>query len=197
MTKSVKAKGKVSKIKVKSVKLGKIEANGGPEKVSLNESKSAQSVYPVFMYPNKGKGELDHVRVSLNGKDHDFTALSEAKLDISGLKLHDLLKKLFIELAPAKVSGVRLVYRNVYGFAFGYGVIRPTSYKCAIAHHNGDGSTALIFNQCGSFTLAQIDDALTKQGIVKHDFATYRTVMVSESNLPKVVKAIKSLLAIA
>lgn len=158
------------------------------------KSDKVNSTVGVFVYPNKGKDELDSALVSVSGKDTWLKSLSEHKLDISTLKLHDLVKQFYTGFANMQLSGIKFAYKRVYGLSFGFALDRPSSYKCAIAHHNANGLRALVFNQSGLMTLEQIDAALDKQGISSEKQATYRVVQLSKENLAKVSKATIQLL---
>lgn len=167
----------------------------------VNKAKSAKpavkqvkTTVPVFVYPNKGKNELDEVLININGKDQWFKALSEHKLDISSLKLNDLVKQFYGGLSNMQLSGFRFVYKRVYGIAFGFGIDRQTSYKCLLAHHTANGHRALVLNQTGLTTIEQIDSALDKQGLSAEKAATYRVVHLTKENISKVTKAAIQLL---
>ena len=183
---------KVSSTEVKHAKVGSKAGAGadGHVKVSSNEVN-------VFIYPNKGKYEIDSVKVSLNGKDQAFTALSKAKLDISALKLNDLVKQLFIELRNANASKFMFGYKNVYSFAFGIVPLGFNSYKAVIAHHNGDGQRSLILNANKHFGMGEIEKALVKLSLAYENHKTYVKLYLSKENVGKVVKACQSLVEVA
>ena len=189
--KLVKAKVKV----VKAVKTGEVKADEA--KVADVKAKVVESIVNAFMYPNKGKYEIDSVKVSLNGKDQTFKALSKAKLDISALKLNDLVKQLFIELRDAKTSKFMFAYKNVYSFAFGIVPLGFNSYKAVIAHHNGDGQRSLVLNANKHFGMTEIEKALVKLSLTYENHKTYVKLYLSKENVAKVVKACQSLVEVA
>ena len=189
--KLVKAKVKV----VKAVKTGEVKADEA--KVADVKAKVVESIVNAFMYPNKGKYEIDSVKVSLNGKDQTFTALSKAKLDISALKLNDLVKQLFIELREANASKFMFGYKNVYSFAFGIVPLGFNSYKAVIAHHNGDGQRSLVLNANKHFGMTEIEKALVKLSLAYENHKTYDKLYISKENVVKVVKACQSLVEVA
>ena len=94
------SKGKVVKAKVKVSEAVNPVAVKQSELVTMPKevAPSIDGHVMAFVYPNKGKFEIDTVKVNLNGKDQSFTALSIAKLDIQALKLNDLIKSLFVNL---------------------------------------------------------------------------------------------------
>ena len=67
------------------------------------------------------------------------TFIGQHKLDINSLKLHDLVKQLFVKFAESELSGVKFVYKRVYGIAFGFGII-----KAIAALLDPDGSEGLL-----------------------------------------------------
>lgn len=180
--KDVKDKGKVA---------GKADKQAEP-KNKLNKGAMAS----VFVYPAKGKGELDECLISIDGKDKHFKALTEHKLDILSLKLSDLVKQFFTGFTKVQVSNVKLAYKRVYGVAFGFAIAKPTSYKCVIAHHAANGQSAIVFNQCALMTLKQIDETFDKQGLSSEKNDTYRVVQLTKDNIAKVTKATIQLLNI-
>jgi len=182
--KMVVAKAKVAKV-VKTV----VKQDNPP----VVEPKPVESSVDCFVYPNKGKYEIDSVKVSLSGKDQSFTALSKVKLDISALKLNDLVKSLFIELKQANPSKFMFGYKNVYSFAFGLVPKGFNSYKAVIAHHNGDGQRALILNANKHFGMGEIEKALVKLSLSFENHKTYVKLYLSKENVVKVTKACQSL----
>lgn len=147
----------------------------------------------AFVYPNKGKYEIDSVKVNLNGKDQVFTALTMAKLDIQALKLNDLIKDLFVNLKQANIDKFQFGYKNAYNFAFGIVPKGFTSYKCVVAHHNGDGARSLILNSNKHFGMTEIEKTLVKLSISFENHKTYVKVYLSKENLANVIKACQSL----
>ena len=193
---SKRAKMVVAKTKV--VKAAKVVASKPKQaKPPVVAPKPVESVVNAFMYPNKGKYEIDSVKVSLNGKDQTFKALSKAKLDISALKLNDLVKQLFIELRDAKTSKFMFAYKNVYSFAFGIVPLGFNSYKAVIAHHNGDGQRSLVLNANKHFGMTEIEKALVKLSLTYENHKTYVKLYLSKENVAKVVKACQSLVEVA
>ena len=182
MTKKVSGKKRV--IKPKHVKVGK------------PDTKQGKSVVSCFVYSNKGKGEVDSVTISLNGKNEVKQALSEFKLDILSLNVSDLVKQFFIALNVGTLSGVRYGYKNAYQTAFGLVEVRPSSYKCVIANHASDGLATLVFNQSKSFNFDSLKDKLTQAGLSFIPKSTYAYVTLSKDNLPKVVKVSLDLLKV-
>ena len=189
------AKHKVVKAKVKSVESVELVTVKQGELVS-----EPKAVVPAidghvmaFVYPNKGKFEIDTVKVNLNGKDQSFTALSMAKLDISALKLNDLIKSLFVNLKQANIDKFQFGYKNAYNFAFGIVPKGFNSYKCVIAHHNGDGARSLIVNANKHFGMTEIEKALVKLGIAYENHKSYVKLYLSKENLAKVTSACQSL----
>jgi len=193
---SKRARMTVAKVKsAKAVKTSKTVVK--PDKVDVVEPKPIESIVDAFLYPNKGKYEIDSVKVSLNGKDQAFTALSKAKLDISALKLNNLVKQLFIELRQANASKFMFAYKNVYSFAFGLVPLGFNSYKAVIAHHNGDGQRSLIINSNKHFGLTEIEKALAKLSLTCENHKTYVKLYLSKENVAKVIKACQSLVEVA
>ena len=186
--KLVKAKAKSTKVDEPVVK---------QDEAASVEPKPVESTVDAFIYPNKGKYEIDSVKVNLSGKDQTFTALSKAKLDISALKLNDLLKALFIELRQANASKFMFGYKNVYSFAFGLVPKGFNSYKCVIAHHNGDGQRALILNANKHFGMGEIEKALAKVKLSYENHKTYVKLYISKENAVNLTKACQSLLEVS
>ena len=181
--------------KVKSAKTVKTPSKQA--KPPVVEPKPVESIVDTFIYPNKGKYEIDLVKVNLNGKDKAFTALSKAKLDISALKLNDLVKQLFIELKQANPSKFMFGYKNVYSFGFGLVPKGFNSYKAVIAHHNGDGQRSLILNANKHFGMGEIEKALGKLSLAYENHKTYVKLYMSKENIGKVTKACQSLVEVA
>jgi len=194
MSKVNKKRATLVKAKVESAKV--LETAVEPVKSPITESKPVESSVNVFVYPNKGKFELDSVKVSLNGKDQSFTALTKAKFDINGLKLNDLVKSLFIDLRLANTSKFMFGYKNVYSFAFGLVPLGFNSYKSVITHHNGDGQRSLILNANKHFGMTQIESTLVKLGIAYENHKSYVKLYLSKENLVKVTKACQSLVEV-
>jgi len=165
-------------------------------KVAKVKKDSAKTTQSVFLYNNTKKGELDLVQVNLNGKDKALAALTSHDLDINSLKLSELVKTFYMGFDAAKIPSIRLALKNVYGIAFGFAIPRPSSYKCAIAHHTANGLSALVYNQCGLFTIASINEAFDKVGVPTQKYATYSVVNLTKENLAKVTKATKALLKV-
>ena len=184
----------MSKVNKKRATL--VKANIKSAKVVETAVKPVESSVNVFVYPNKGKFELDSVKVSLNGKDQSFTALTKAKFDINGLKLNDLVKSLFIDLRLANTSKFMFGYKNVYSFAFGLVPLGFNSYKSVITHHNGDGQRSLILNANKHFGMTQIESTLVKLGIAYENHKSYVKLYLSKENLVKVTKACQSLVEV-
>ena len=182
--KVVKAKAKASKA-VNPVTISKA--------IPKDEPKAMVNTVQAFVYPNKGKYEIDHVKVNLKGKDETFTALSKAKLDINGLKINDMLKALFVGLVTHNVTKFMYGYKNVYGYAFGIVPKGFNSYKAVIAHHNGDGQRSLIINANKHFGMGEIEKALTKVKVSYENHKTYTKLYVSKENIDNVTKACQSL----
>ena len=194
MSKVNTKRAKLVKAKVKAVKAVKVPASAlKVDKPAVVEPKPVESSVDCFVYPNKGKYEIDSVKVSLSGKDQSFTALSKVKLDISALKLNDLVKSLFIELKQANPSKFMFGYKNVYSFAFGLVPKGFNSYKAVIAHHNGDGQRALILNANKHFGMGEIEKALVKLSLSFENHKTYAKLYLSKENVVKVTKACQSL----
>jgi len=186
--KVVKAKVKVSDVvEPVTVKQGELATTPKVVAPSINSNIMA------FVYPNKGKFELDSVKVNLNGKDQNFTALSMAKFDIQALKLNDLVKSLFVDLKQANIDKFQFGYKNAYTFAFGIVPKGFNSYKCVIAHHNADGQRSLIVNANKHFGMTEIEKALTKLSISFENHKTYVKLYLSKENLANVTKACQSL----
>jgi len=197
MSKVNSKRAKMTVAKVKRVKAVKVPSSAlKPDKPPVVVPKPVESVVNAFIYPNKGKYEIDQVKVSLNGKEQTFTALSKAKLDISALKLNDLVKQLFIELRNANVAKFQFGYKNVYSFAFGLVPKGFNSYKAVIAHHNGDGQRSLIINSNKHFGLTEIEKALAKLSLTCENHKTYVKLYLSKENVAKVVKACQSLVEV-
>ena len=190
-----RAKMTVAKVKsAKAVKIG--ESMPKQDKPPVDIPKPVESTVDAFIYPNKGKYEIDQVKVSLGGKDQSFTALSKAKLDISALKLNGMLKALFIELRRANASKFMFGYKNVYSFAFGLVPKGFNSYKAVIAHHNGDGQRSLILNANKHFGMGEIEKALVKLSLAYENHKTYVKLYISKENIAKVTKACQSLVEV-
>ena len=186
--KVVKAKVKVSDVvEPVTVKQGELATTPKVVAPSINSNIMA------FVYPNKGKFELDSVKVNLNGKDQNFTALSMAKFDIQALKLNDLVKSLFVDLKQANIDKFQFGYKNAYTFAFGIVPKGFNSYKCVIAHHNADRQRSLIVNANKHFGMTEIEKALTKLSISFENHKTYVKLYLSKENLANVTKACQSL----
>jgi len=191
-----RAKMTVAKVKsAKSVKTSKTEPKQA--KADVVVPTPVESIVNAFVYPNKGKYEIDQVKVNLNGKDQSFTALSKAKLDISALKLNDLVKQLFIGLKDANASKFMFGYKNVYSFAFGIVPLGFNSYKAVIAHHNGDGQRSLVLNANKHFGMGEIEKALVKLSLAYENHKTYVKLYLSKENVVKVIKACQSLVEVA
>ncbi len=158
------------------------------------KDKQAKSVVNCFIYPNKGKNEVDTVKVTLNEKKVTFPALSKAKLDIASLDVSGLVKSFFIGLNSPKLADCQFVYKNAYSVVFGLGEVRPSSYKCVIANHLTDGLSTLVFNQSKPFQIDQIKSALSKADLSFIPKATYCYVTLSKDNLVKVIKMARGLL---
>ena len=199
MTSKINTKrAKLVKAKVKSVKAVKTgESMPKQDKPVVVEPKPIESIVSAFMYPNKGKYEIDQVKVSLNGKDQTFTALSKAKLDIQALKMNDLLKALFVELRQANASKFMFGYKNAYNYAFGIVPKGFNSYKAVIAHHNGDGQRSLILNANKHFGMGEIEKALVKLSLAYENHKTYVKAYISKENSAKLTKACQSLLEVS
>ena len=195
MSKVNSKRAKLVKAKAKSANVGTSKPKQAKPPVVV--PKPVESIVNAFMYPNKGKYEIDSVKVSLNGKDQTFTALSKAKLDISALKLNDLVKQLFIELQGANASKFMFGYKNVYSFAFGLVPKGFNSYKAVIAHHNGDGQRSLILNANKHFGMGEIEKALVKLSLAYENHKTYVKLYLSKENVVKVIKACQSLVEVA
>ena len=195
MSKVNSKRAKLVKAKAKSANVGTSKPKQAKPPVVV--PKPVESIVNAFMYPNKGKYEIDSVKVSLNGKDQTFTALSKAKLDISALKLNDLVKQLFIELQGANASKFMFGYKNVYSFAFGIVPLGFNSYKAVIAHHNGDGQRSLVLNANKHFGMTEIEKALVKLSLAYENHKTYVKLYISKENVVKVVKACQSLVEVA
>jgi len=189
------AKHKVVKAKVKSVEAVNPVAVKQGELVTMPKAAAPaiDSSIMAFVYPNKGKYEIDSVKVNLSGKDQSFNALTMAKLDIQALKLNDLVKALFVDLKQANTSKFMFGYKNAYNFAFGIVPKGFNSYKCVIAHHNGDGARSLIVNANKHFGMTEIEKALVKVGIAYENHKSYVKLYLSKENLVKVTKACQSL----
>lgn len=200
MTKVNSKRAKLVKAKVKSVKSAKVvkvvASALKTDKPPVVVPKPVESIVDVFVYPNKGKYEIDSVKVSLSGKDQSFTALSKVKLDIQALKLNDLVKQLFIELRNANASKFMFGYKNVYSFAFGLVPKGFNSYKAVIAHHNGDGQRSLILNANKHFGMGEIEKALVKVKLSFENHKTYVKLYLSKENVAKVVKVCQSLVEV-
>ena len=194
MSKVNKKRATLVKAQVKSVQV--VETAAKPAEVAVVESKPVESSITAFVYPNKGKIEIDSVKVNLNGKDQSFTALSMAKLDIQALKLNDLVKALFVDLKYANADKFMFGYKNAYNFAFGIVPKGFNSYKCVIAHHNGDGQRSLIVNANKYFGMTEIEKALVKLGIAYENHKSYIKLYLSKENLVKVTKACQSLVEV-
>ena len=199
MTSKVNTKrAKLVKAKTKSVKADKaVKSEPKQDKPPVVEPKPIESIVSAFIYPNKGKYEIDSVKVSLGGKDQSFTALSKAKLDIKALKLNDLVKQLFIELQGANVAKFMFGYKNVYSFAFGLVPVGFNSYKAVIAHHNGDGQRSLVLNANKHFGMGEIEKALVKLSLAYENHKSYVKLYLSKENVGKVIKACQSLVEVA
>jgi len=198
MNKVNKKRAKLVEPKAKSAKAVVTgESMPKQDKPALVVPKPVASIVDAFIYPNKGKFEIDSVKVSINGKDQTFTALSKAKLDIAGLKLNDLLKALFVELQGANASKFMFGYKNAYNFAFGIVPKGFNSYKCVIAHHNGDGQRSLILNANKHFGMGEIEKALAKVKLSFENHKTYVKLYVSKENIGNVTKACQSLLEVS
>lgn len=163
------------------------------DKGTLNIVDVAKTEVNVFVYPNKGKYEIDQVKVSLSGKDEVYAALTKTHMDISALKLNDLVKQLFIELRQANASKFMFGYKNAYNFAFGLVPKGFNSYKAVIAHHNGDGHRSLILNANKHFGMGEIEKVLVKLGLAYENHKTYVKLYLSKENVSKVIKACQSL----
>jgi len=186
--KVVKAKVKVSDV-VEPVAVKQGELSTIPKAVVP----SVDSSIMAFVYPNKGKYEIDTIKVNLNGKDQSFNALTKVKLDISALKLNELVKSLFIDLRLANSTKFQFGYKNAYNFAFGLVPQGFNSYKCVIAHHNGDGPRSLIVNANKHFGMSEIEKTLAKLSISFENHKTYVKLYLSKENLANVTKACQSL----
>lgn len=198
MSKVNTKRAKLVKAKAKSAKVVKVPDSAlKVDKPPVVALKPVESIVDAFIYPNKGKYEVDSVKVNLNGKDQSFTALSKAKLDISALKLNDLVKQLFIELKGANIAKFQFGYKNVYSFGFGLVPKGFNSYKCVIAHHNGDGQRSLIVNSNKHFGMTQIESVFTKVGLAYENHKTYVKLYLSKENIGKVVKACQSLVEVS
>ena len=194
MSKVNSKRAKLVKANIKSAKV--VETAVKPVEVVVVEPKPVESSVNVFVYPNKGKFELDSVKVSLNGKDQSFTALTKAKLDINGLKLNDLVKSLFIDLRLANANKFMFGYKNVYSFAFGLVPLGFNSYKSVITHHNGDGQRSLILNANKHFGMTQIESTLGKLSVAYENHKSYVKLYLSKENIAKVTKACQSLVEV-
>jgi len=197
MSKVNSKRAKLVKAKAKSSKVAKVPLSAlKTDKPPVVVPKPIESIVNAFVYPNKGKYEIDSVKVSLNGKDQYFTAFSKVKLDIQALKLNDLVKQLFIELRQANASKFMFGYKNVYSFAFGLVPKGFNSYKAVIAHHNGDGQRSLIVNANKHFGMGEIEKALVKLSLAYENHKSYVKLYVSKENIGKVVKACQSLVEV-
>jgi len=147
----------------------------------------------AFVYPNKGKFEIDEVKVNLNGKDQAFKTLTKVKLDIQALKLNELVKALFIDLRLANSSKFQFGYKNAYTFAFGIVPKGFNSYKCVIAHHVDNGERSLIINANKHFGMTEIEKALGKLSVSFENHKTWVKLYLSKENLVNVTKACQSL----
>ena len=208
MTSKVNTKrAKLVKAKVKTAKAVKVVKNGRkpakPTKIvydslkgTLNEVDVAKTEVNVFVYPNKGKYEIDEVKVNINGKDKVYAALTKTHMDINALKLNDLVKQLFIGLINANPSKFMFGYKNVYSFAFGLVPKGFNSYKAVIAHHIGDGQRSLILNANKHFGMGEIEKALAKLSLAYENHKSYVKLYMSKENIGKVTKACQGLVEI-
>jgi len=189
------AKRKVVRAKVKVSEVVNPVAVKQGELVTIPKvaPKVIDSSIMAFVYPNKGKYEIDTVKVNLNGKDQSFTALTMAKLDIQALKLNDLLKALFVDLKQVNANKFQFGYKNAYNFAFGIVPKGFNSYKSVITHHNGDGQRSLILNANKHFGMTEIEKTLAKLSISFENHKTYIKLYISKENLVNVTKACQSL----
>ena len=189
------AKHKVVKAKVKVSEVVKPVAVKQGELVTMPKAAAPaiDSSIMAFVYPNKGKYEIDSVKVNLSGKDQSFNALTMAKLDIQALKLNDLVKALFVDLKQANIDKFQFGYKNAYNFAFGIVPKGFNSYKAVISHHNGDGARSLIVNANKHFGMTQIESALVKLSVAYENHKSYVKLYLSKENLAKVTKACQSL----
>ena len=190
-------RAKLVKAKAKSAKVDKMTEIAVNKVIdAVIKPKPVESTVDAFVYPNKGKYEIDSVKVSLNGKDQSFTALSKVKLDIQALKLNDMLKALFVDLRNANASKFMFGYKNVYSFAFGLVPKGFNSYKAVIVHHNGDGQRSLILNANKHFGMGEIEKALVKLSVAYENHKTYVKLYISKENISKVTKACQSLVEV-
>jgi len=189
------AKRKVVKAKVKVSEVVNSVAVKQGELVTIPKAapKVIDSSIMAFVYPNKGKYEIDTVKVNLNGKDQSFSALTKVKLNINDLKLNDLLKSLFVNLKQANADKFMFGYKNAYNFAFGIVPKGFNSYKSVITHHNGDGQRSLILNANKHFGMTEIEKTLAKLSISFENHKTYIKLYISKENLVNVTKACQSL----
>lgn len=192
MSKVNSKREKLVKAKVKSTKVA-VKADKPVIKQETNEP-VINSIVNAFIYPNKGKYEIDSVKVNLNGKDQTFTALSKVKLDIQALKLNDLVKQLFVGIQQINDNKFQFGYKNVYGYAFGIVPKGFNSYKAVISHHNSDGHRSIIVNSNKHFGMIGIEKALTNVKAAYENHKTYVKLYVSKENITNLIKAFKSLI---
>lgn len=171
--------------------------NVNPKPTPKAIPKAINSGIQVMVYPNKGKYEIDHVKVNIKGTDKTFTALAKVNLDINELNIHELIKKLFISLTGVNLNKFQYGYKNVYGFAFGIVPKGFNSYKSVITHHKGDGIRSLIINSNKQFGMGEIEKALTKLGLSFENHKTYVKAYVSKENIDKFVKACQGLVEVS
>lgn len=161
------------------------------------EPKAINSTIQAMVYPNKGKYEIDHVKVNLKGSDKSFTALAKVNIDINELNIHELIKKLFNGLTMHDKGKFMFGYKNVYGFAFGIVPKGFNSYKSVITHHKGDGIRSLIINSNKQFGMGEIEKVLTKLSLSFENHKTYIKAYVSKENIDKFVKACQGLVGVS
>jgi hypothetical protein len=207
MSKVNTKRAKLVKAKVKSVKSVKVAKVGetavkqakatkvvyDKAKGTLNEVKVAKTEVNVFVYPNKGLGEIDTVRLTINDQNKAFSALNKTHIDIMSLNIHKLVKAVFVELRNANSSKFMFGIKRVYTLGFGLVPKGFNSYKSCITHHINDGKVSLVLNANKHFGMGEIEKALVKVKLSYENHKTYAKLFISEKNLANVVKACQSL----
>lgn len=192
MSKVNTKRAKMVKAKVKSTKVVKVD-----KPVIVQEtSEVVNSTVDTFVYPNKGKYEIDSVKVNLKGKDETFVALSKVKLNINDLKLNDMVKQLFVAILQVDNNKFMYGYKNVYGYAFGIVPKGFNSYKAVITHHNSDGHRSIIINANKHFGMTEIEKALTGSKVTFENHKTYIKTYVSKENITNLIKAVSGLVSV-
>lgn len=197
-------KAKVKSAKVVEAKADKLVIKQGEAEQGVPKQSEAdqdviepiESIVSAFVYPNKGKYEVNSVKINIAGKDQDFKASTKAKLDIDKLKLNDMLKQLFKSLSALDANKFMYGYKNVYNYAFGIVPKGFNSYKCVIAHHNGNGQRALLINSNKHFGMTEIEKALTAGKLTYENHKTYVLTYVSKENIDKLIKACSGLVSV-